>query len=264
MRGPASFSLNEECGLLVEGFDGPPMVMMPYNPPWYAELVERSGGGKAMDLLAYYLGYDGEPDPPPERLVRMAGALANRYGIVIRSMDKRRFWQEVDLIRAVYNRAWTGNWGHVTMTDAELGYMARQLRSVVDPDLVLFAEVRGEVAGFLLALPDLNRVLRHMGGRIFPFGWAKALWHRRQIDACRVLTLGVLHSYRRMGVAELMCLHYWRTCVGKGIVKGEFSWVLEDNTLMRVALERLGARVYRTYRLYDIPVASEGGPHSPA
>src|SRR5690606_25654087 len=124
------------------------------------------------------------------------------YGIVVRSMDRKRFWEEVDLVRTVYNDAWASNWGHVSMTDAELRFMAKQLKPVVDTDLVIFAEVRGELAGFLLALPDLNRALKHMNGRLFPFGWAKALLHSRRIDACRVLTLGIMEPYRRMGVAE--------------------------------------------------------------
>lgn len=254
MRGPASFSLNEECGMLVEGFDGPPMVMMPYNPRWYPELLEEAGGRKARDLLAYWLGYEGEAGAPPERLVRLADALAARNGIRIRSLDTRRFSEEVERVRDVYNRAWASNWGHVPMTDEELAYMARQLRPVVDPELVLFAEVHGELAGFALALPDLNRVLRRLNGRLLPLGWAKALWYGRRIDAMRVLTLGVLEPWRRMGVAEAMYLHYWRTCARKGITSGEFSWILEDNTLMRTALEKLGARAYRTYRLYDVPL----------
>jgi GNAT superfamily N-acetyltransferase len=254
MRGPASFSLNEECGLLVDGFDGPPMVMMPYNPPWYADLLEELGFRKAKDLLAYFIGYEKVPGPPPERLVRVADALTARHGVTIRSLDKKRFDEDVERVRVVYNGAWARNWGHIPMTDAELQHMAKQMKTVVDPDLVFFAEVRGELAGFALALPDLNQVLKRLNGRLLPFGWAKALWYGRHIDACRMLTLGVLEPYRRMGVAELMYLHFWRTCVAKGILRGEFSWVLEDNALMRTALERLGAHVYRTYRLYDAPL----------
>ncbi len=251
MRGPASFSLNEECGLLVKGFGGAPMVMMPWNPPWYADLLESNGFAKSKDLIAYYLGYDGEAEAPPERLVRAGDAVAKRFGVVIRGMDMKQFEREVERVRVVYNQAWARNWGHVSMTDEELSHMAKQMKSVVDPDLVLFAEVKGELAGFALALPDMNRVLRHLDGRLFPLGWAKALWHARRVDAMRVLTLGVLEPYRKMGVAELMYLHYWRVCPPKGITKGEFSWILEDNALMRAGLEKIGADAYRTYRLYD-------------
>lgn len=254
VRGPASFSLNEEVGLLVDGFDGAPMVMMPYNPPWYATLLEANGFVKAKDLLAYSIVYEGESRTPPERIVRVADALARRNKVVVRSLDMSQFWKEIDRIETVYNGAWARNWGHVSMTAAELKHMARQFKPIVDPDLVLFAEVDGELAGFALGLPDMNQVLKHLDGRLFPTGWARALWHSRKVNAFRVLTVGVLEPYRKMGVAELMYLRFWSVCPPRGITSGEQSWILEDNTLMRTALEKLGARLYRTYRLYDRPL----------
>jgi GNAT superfamily N-acetyltransferase len=255
VRGPMSFSLNEECGLLVRGFDGPPRVMMPYNPPWYADLLEGWGLRRAKDLLAYWRGHGAVP----ERLARAADVLAERHRITVRPMNMRRFAEEVDRVRALYNAAWEANWGHVPMTEEELTYMAKQLRPVVDPDLVVFAEVRGEPAGFAIALPDLNVALARMNGRLLPFGWAKALWYGRRIDTLRVLTLGVLEPYRRTGAAELMYLHLLREAPRKGITKGEFSWVLEENTAMRAAIEKLGAEPYRTYRLYEAPLAAPAG-----
>ncbi len=248
MRGPASFSLNEEAGLLVEGFDGPPVVMMTYNPPWYGKLMEDYGFRKVKDLLAYYLSH---PEPG-ERLLRMAGKLQRRYGVSIRTLDKKNFWNEVALVRKVYNEAWQDNWGHIPMTEAELDYMARQLKPVVNPDLVVFAEVEGELAGFGLALPDLNVVLKKMNGSLFPFGWAKALWYSRRITTARAITLGVVREHRRSGVAELMIIELMKNARRAGILNAEFSWVLEDNLLMRNPLEKLGATVYRTYRLYDL------------
>lgn len=251
MRGPASFSLNEECGLLVSGFDGPPVVMMTYNPPWYVELVEGYGFTRTKDLLAYYL----PGAAPTERLLRVADKLRERYRINVRTLDKRRFWDDVALVRQVYNEAWEDNWGHVPMTEAELTYMAKQLKPVVDPALVVFAEVNGELAGFALALPDLNVPLKRMNGRLLPFGWAKALWYSRKISTARVLTLGVRKKFRRHGVAELIQLELMKNGNVRGIVNGEFSWILEDNTMMRAPLEKMGARVYRTYRMYDLPTA---------
>jgi GNAT superfamily N-acetyltransferase len=249
MRGPASFSLNEEAGLLVKGFDGSPMVMMPYNPPWYADLVEAYGFSKAKDLIAYFLPYS----KPVERLARIAGKLKSRYNITLRSLDKKHFWQDVALVRSVYNEAWEKNWGHIPMTGAELDYMARQLKPVVEPKLVVFAEVDGELAGFGLALPDFNVALKHMNGSLFPFGWAKALWYSRKITTTRVLTLGVLEKFRRTGVGELIELELMINAEKLGITGAEFSWILEDNPLMRTALEKMGATAYRTYRLYDVP-----------
>ena len=252
MRGPASFSLNEEAGLLVEGFDGPPLVMMTYNPPWYATHVESYGFSKAKDLIAYYLPYS----KPVERLARIADKLKARYNITLRALDKKRFWDDVALVRKVYNEAWQKNWGHIPMTEAELDYMAKQLKPVVEPKLVVFAEVDGELAGFGLALPDFNVALRHMNGSLFPFGWAKALWYSRKITTTRVITLGVLDKFRRTGVGELIELELMINAQKLGIDGAEFSWILEDNLLMRTAIEKMGASAYRTYRLYDVPVGA--------
>ncbi|HEX2721668.1 MAG TPA: GNAT family N-acetyltransferase [Gemmatimonadaceae bacterium] len=252
MRGPASFSLNEECGLLVDGFDGPPKVMMPYNPPWYQQLVERYGFVKAKDLLAYFVA-DAKPS---ERMIRLADKLRERYRITVRTLDTKRFWDEVAIVREVYNEAWQENWGHLPMTDAELTYMAKQLKPVVDPSLVVFAEIDGKIAGFGLALPDLNVALKRMNGRLFPVGLVKALWYSREIDTARVLILGVLEKYRRSGVAELLELELLRNGPARGITNAEFSWILEDNWMMRGPLEKLGANVYRTYRMYDVSTAS--------
>jgi len=255
MRGPASFSLNEECGLLVQGFDGPPVVMMPYNPNWYEQLVETYGFTKAKDLLALYMANA----VPTERMVRLADKLRERYRITVRTLDKSRFWEEVALVRKVYNEAWQENWGHIPMTEAELTYMAKQLKPVVDPTLVVFAEADGELAGFGLALPDLNVPLKQMNGRLFPFGWAKALWYSRKITTARILILGVLEKHRRSGVAELMELELLKNGPAHGIVNAEFSWILEDNMMMRAPLEKMGAAVYRVYRMYDVRIGNPSG-----
>src|SRR5688500_2313403 len=255
MRGPASFSLNEECGLLVDGFDGPPVVMMAYNPPWYQELVESFGFAKAKDLLAYYL-----PNAKPtERMVRLADRMREKFRVSIRTLDKKKYWDEVAAVMKVYNEAWQENWGHLPMTEDELAYMARQLRPVVDPSLVVFAEIDGELAGFGLALPDFNVPLKEMNGRLLPLGWAKALYYSRKIRTARIMILGVLEKHRRSGVAELMELEMLKNGPARGIVNAEFSWILEDNMMMRAPLEKMGAKVYRTYRMYDVPLTQRAG-----
>lgn len=252
MRGPASFSLNEEAGLLVDGFDGAPVVMMTYNPRWYVDLVESYGFRKSKDLLAYWYGRV----HLPERVVKLAAQLKERYKVTLRMLDKKRFAGEVAAVRKIYNEAWEKNWGHIPMTEAELDYMAKQLKPVVDPALVVFAYVDGDLAGFGLALPDLNVPLKKMKGSLFPFGWAKGLWYSRGIKTARVLTLGVLRKYRRAGVAELIELEMISNAMKRGITGAEFSWILEDNHLMRTSLEKLGGTVYRTYRMYDIPLGA--------
>jgi hypothetical protein len=250
MRGPASFSMNEEAGLLVDGFDGPPRVMMTYNPQWYADHLEAYGLVKAKDLLAYFF-----PNAKPvERLMKVAEKLRERYNVTLRTLDKSRFWEEVAMVKQVYNEAWQDNWGHIPMTDAELDYLAKQLKPVVEPRLVVFAHIGGELAGFGLALPDFNVALKKMNGSLFPLGWAKALWYSRKIDTARVIILGVLQKFRRSGVGELIELELMINAEQIGIKHAEFSWILEDNMIMRTALERMGATVYRTYRMYDVPI----------
>ncbi len=252
VRGPASFSTNEQAGLLVEGFDGPPAILMPYNPPWYRDLLEAVGFRKAKDLLAYRMVDRG--DFLPERLVRASEAIRRRTGVGVRELRMSTFEEELAVVRRIYNRSWERNWGFVPMTDEELSFMARELRPVVDPELTLFAETaEGEPVGFVLGLPDFNEVLRHLNGRLFPFGWAKALRHRRRIRRMRVVTLGVLPEHRGRGIDALLYTALIRNGLEKGIGEAEQSWVLEDNDLMRRPLERLDGRVYRRYRLFDRP-----------
>ena len=256
MRGPASFSLNEECGLLVAGFDTPPYVMMPHNPTWYQGIIEDYGFVKAKDLIAYHH----QTEELPERLVRIEGRLAERHRITMRKLDMKQFPQEVERVRMLYNAAWSANWGNVPMSDAEFDDLAKQLKPVVMPDLVHFAYVGGELAGFALALPDLNLALRHMNGRLLPIGWALGLWYGRKIRSARVLTLGILPRYRRTGAAELLYLAMLRGAFANGIHTGESSWILEDNVLMRQAIENVGGTAYKTYRLYDKPIRAAIAP----
>ncbi|MBI4520454.1 MAG: N-acetyltransferase [Gemmatimonadetes bacterium] len=249
-RGPMNFSTNEECGLLVDGFATPPAIMMTHNPRYYADLLEASGFRKERDLLAYW-----RDDPePPERLVRGVERLQGRLGVRIRGLDMKRFAAEVAAIKEVYNSAWAQNWGFVPMTDAEFDYMAKQFKPVVDPDLTLLAEVAGEVVGFSLTLPDLNQALKHINGRLFPLGLFRLLWESRRIRSVRIITLGLKPGYRRLGIDAALYLRTWVVGTAKGYVSGEASWVLEDNWEMRRALEKMGFRVRKTYRIYERPL----------
>lgn len=257
MRGPTSLSTNDETGLLVEGFHRPPTLMMPYNPPWYEGLVTRQGFTEAKTLLAYWL----EADEPPDYLERAEKLVRRRYpDVTVRPLRMSEFERDVERIREVYNTAWERNWGFVPMTDAEFRHMAAELKPVVEPELALLAEdAEGRPIGFSLSLPDLNQAIRHANGRLFPFGLLKILWHRRHVDAVRVITLGLLEEYRGKGIDALFYLETFRRGMRLGYYKGEFSWVLEDNEAMRRPLERFGARVDRKYRLYDRPL---DGPSS--
>ena len=250
MRGPMNFSTNEECGLLVDGFQYPPNIMMPYNLPYAARLIEAAGYSRAKDLLAYLI--DGRTDStPPPRLVRGIERLQQEQQVTIRPINLRRFRQDVNLLLEVYNSAWERNWGFVPMSPAETDALAAQLRVVGDPNLCLLAEIKGEPVGFALALPDYNQALRHIDGRLFPFGLFKLLWHKRKINGARVLTLGLKPGFRRSGIDAMLYLRLWEEAPKNGYPLVECSWILEDNWPMRRGLERMGARLYKTYRIYE-------------
>jgi hypothetical protein len=250
--GPVSYSTNDACGLLVEGFDGPPVLMMAYNPPWYADLILGAGLAPAEDLLAWeMLSRD---VPSLGRHARVAARARERYGWTLRTLRMDRYSEDLELIRTVYNRAWERNWGFVPMTREEFDFAAGDLRPIVDPDFVLIAERGGETVGFALCLPDFNQVLRRLGGRLLPFGWLKALWWSRRIDLIRVLALGVVPEARNLGIEAGFYLEIGRQCVLKGHRGGECSWTLARNDGINRVLESIGSRPYRRYRLYQGPI----------
>lgn len=250
LRGPANFSSNEEYGLLVDGFDSSPAVMMTYNPRRYIDHIEKQGYHKAKDLVAYYL----DNPNPPERVVNVAEKLAARKGVVVRTVNMKRFREEVDKVKIVYNKAWEKNWGFVPMTEAEVDHMAAELKPVLKPELLIIAEKGDEPVGFTMALPELNSALKHANGRLFPFGLLKLLYYARKVDMLRVLTLGLIPEYRRTGIDQLLYLRLFQGAHKLKITRGEFSWILEDNQPMRQALEKLGCNVYKTYRIYEKPL----------
>ena len=249
MRGPANLSVNDTFGLLVEGFDTPPAILMPHNPAYYRGLVEGCGFRQAMDLLAYY--GDARELPIPERVIRGLDLCRRRYKFQVRPLDLRRFDEEVSRLYQVYTEAWEQNWGAVSMTREEFDHLAAQLKNGLDPDLLLIAEVNGEMAGFSLALPDFNQALIKLNGRLWPFGILKLLWYRRKIDMIRVITMGVLKRFRHMGIDNYFYVETWRRSVAKGMPRGEMSWILENNAAMNNALRNLGFRIHKRYRVYD-------------
>jgi GNAT superfamily N-acetyltransferase len=251
LRGPMNYSTNDTCGLLIDGFDGPPFVMMPYNPPNYPTLIEGAGFRKAKDLVAYHMTGDQVPD----RLLRWVEKAASRVDASVRKLDMRRWKREVEIVRQIYNNAWEKNWGFVPFTTDEFDHMAAAMKPALDPHLVGILEVSGEPVGFALALPDVNLALRRANGRLFPFGLVRILLASRRIRRLRVPILGLLPEYRGRGLDTLLYLHIFRNGLRRGYREAEFSWILEDNLPMRRPLERLGATVHRTYRIYDRPVS---------
>jgi GNAT superfamily N-acetyltransferase len=256
LRGPTSFSVNDECGLLVDGFEFPPTLMMPHNPPYYIELLERTGFTKAKDLWVYQGGSEEGYVPVPERLARGTELIRQRQGITLRSLDLKNFQHEVERIKELYNAAWEKNWGFVPMTEHEIDHLAAQFKPVVIPEMVPMAEKDGKLIGFGIALPDLNVVFRrHRSGRLFPM-ILDLLWSLRmkRIRRARILLLGVLPEYRGKGVDAMLYHWIWTKSAQRKIYWGEAGWILEDNPAMNAGLEKMTFRVYKTYRLYDRPI----------
>jgi len=256
LRGPMSYSTNEECGLLVDGFHLPPVVMMTYNPRYYPAFVERYGFAKAKDLYAYRLETSmflpGGPGMP-EKVGRVAEVAQKRYRVAVRKADLRHFNEELRRVKQVYNDAWSRNWGFVPMTEAEIDHLAEGLKQFLDPDILFIAEVDGRPVGVSVSLPDINQALIHIrDGRLFPFGWAQFLWYRRRVDALRVIIMGVIKEYQLRGVDAIFYLKTLEEGARKGYRWGEMSWILEDNVPMRQAMESLGGVIYKTYRVYDL------------
>lgn len=247
MRGPCSLSTNDECGVVVDGFDEQATVLTPNGPRSYPGLLEGAGLEKAKDLYLHC----SDAGPLPERLVRSARVVARRNDVTLRAMDVKRFDEEIALVKRIYHGAWEKNWGFVPMTESELDHMASELKPIVVPDLVVFAECGGELAGFAVALPDFNVALRaNRSGRLFP-GVFGILWRARKIDRCRILLLGLLPEFRGRGIDALMYQWIWEKSMAHGMTWGEAGWVLEDNAAMNNALGRIGFRHYRTLRLYE-------------
>jgi GNAT superfamily N-acetyltransferase len=253
LRGPASFSTNDECGVLVDGFDTPNTVMMAHNPPWYPAMLEEAGFFKAMDLLAYRGGAMAGYVPVPERLVRATEILRQRLGITIRALRMDTFRAEVDLIKALYNRCWERNWGFVPMTDREIEHLASQFKPVVIPQLCPIVMRGEETIGFGLALPDLNEVLRtNRSGRLFPAALRLLVaLRRRRFTRARILLLGVLPEYRGKGIDAMLYHHIWTVAATFGMTWGEAGWVLENNPAINLGLQKMTFKVYKTYRMYD-------------
>ncbi len=256
MRGPTSFSVNDECGLLVEGFETPPTIMMPHNPPYYADLLQHAGFHKAKDLFVYY-GHGPSPDDAlGKRLARGADIVRRRMGLSVRALNMARFDEDVESIKRIYNDGWEVNWGFVPMTEREITHLAEQFKPVVVPDLVPFVEKDGKVIAFGIAIPDLNEVLRgNRNGRMFPAA-LKLLWNirRRRFSRIRILLLGVHPDFQGNGIDAMLYNWIWTHGFAMNIHWGEAGWILEDNPPMNAAMEKIGFIRYKTYRLYDRPL----------
>jgi hypothetical protein len=248
------FTTNDEWGVLIEGYDRTPMILENWHPPYYRGLLESQGLDKRIDLLMWWLEM-GELREGTEfhPMIHAAAEKAiNEHGVALRSVRKRDIETEMHRFRELYNVAWGDNWGFVPLTDAEVRFHARILKPILSEDWMMLAERDGEVVGAALTLPDINQVLAGMGGRLLPLGWLKFLLGRRKIDLIRVFALGVRPEYQHLGVAAALFVRHLEASAKTGIMAGEMGWILETNEAMNRAMEGMGGRVVKQYRVYEL------------
>jgi hypothetical protein len=251
IRGPASPSVNDEYGMLVEGFQLPPAILMAYNPPYYPALVENYGFTKLKDLYSWLLHSE---KVLTERLVRVSELAKQRQGLVFRSFRMNEFEKDVETIHDLYTRGWEANWGEVPLTDDEFDYMAGDLKQIVNPDLVVIAEVKGNPVGFGLSLPDYNQLLIHnRRGWLLP-ALFRILLQKKRINYARVVMLGVLPEFRNSGIGGVLFYETAVRSTRNGMPNGEASWVLEDNLMMNRGAQMLNGEIVKKHRIYQLAI----------
>jgi hypothetical protein len=247
--GPMNPSTNDEIGILIDGFDSPPYFMMTHNPIYYKDIMEELNYEKIKDVYAYYITSDSIIIS--DKLHQVADGVKKKIGVKIRQVQLKNFNEELERIRYIYNNAWAKNWGFIPMTPEEFDFIANDFRKIIDPDLVLLAEIENKPVGFSLTLPNYNEVFAKIpNGRLFPTGWYKFLTNKNKITSVRIITLGVIQELQTSGIGGIFYLETFERGVKKGYNKGEMSWILEDNDLMIRAANLLGGKPYKTYRIY--------------
>lgn len=255
LLGPMNPTTNDECGLLIDGFDAPPIIMMTYNPRYYVDLVDGAGFVKAKDLLAYHFSVDPKPLERMERLA--AGVKRREPGLVVRRILKKTLRADLVKVKEVYNAAWEANWGFVPMSDADMDFMAERLKPLLSEPITLLAELNGEPVGFMMSLPDYNEAIAPLKGKLlspklvnflrYLMGWKTPRW-------VRVVTLGIKKEYRLRGIDAAMFAQGMRDGLKMGFQECEVSWMLEDNQMVLRPIEVFNGKRYKTYRLYERPV----------
>jgi GNAT superfamily N-acetyltransferase len=254
IMGPIDYSTNYVCGLLIDGFEHPPTILTSHNPAYYAPLIESCGFSKAKDWYAWWFS---EFPEPAQRLRKIAAARAGRHRISIRPVNLGNIREESQRLRTIYNQAWEKNWGFVPFTEAEFDYMAHEMKPLIVPPGTLIAEIDDEPVAFVIAVPDINVAFRKINGRLtrfgFPIGLIKLLYYKRKIRTARLIALGIVEKHRRTGIAEALVLRIMDEAVKRGFT-GELSMTLEDNFMVNRFIEAVGAKKYKTYRIYSRPL----------
>jgi GNAT superfamily N-acetyltransferase len=258
MMGPVNLSTNHVIGMLIDGYDIPPVVQMGYNPPYYPGLMEAYGLSKYKDLYSYRMT---TKLPLSDKISRIQEIARKRGKVTIRDFDMKRDWDNlVEVIRDIYNDAWANNWGFVPWTEEEFAYLAKDMKLIIDPEMVFVADVEGEAAAVALPLPDINQVLIKMNGRLFPFGIFKLLAGKGKIDMIRVAVLGVRKKFQNKGLDGILIYELYTRGQARGLNSADLSWVLEENYDLRNLLESWGTEHYKTHRVYSKPLLPQSGP----
>ena len=249
-RGPTNPSTNDECGFLANDFDNPPRLMMPYNPPYYLNLLQDIGFNKVKELYAYDMDVSVGPINRLEKLAEKTLARLKEK-VVIRPLNPKRFEAEIKIALKIYNAAWEKNWGFVPWTEKEFVTIATRMKDLFVPELTLLAEIGNEPVGMLIAVPDYNFVMQKMNGRLWPIGIFKFLYYKNKIQNLRLMIMGVIKEYRQRGIEGLMYLNALKTAMQQGYKRCEFSWILDDNIMTQRAAEMMGGKLYRRYFIYE-------------
>ena len=251
MLGPMDFTMNEECGVLIEGFERDPLVRQPWHPPYYRRLCEDAGLAKAVDLYMWTLHISGRDRVAPI-IWELAAQLGPKHGIRIRKMTRRGLRRDLDAFAEIYNEAWSRNWGFVPYSKEDLDAYAQELQLVFDRDWFMVAEDGdGQTVGVAITVPDINQVLKLMNGRVLPLGWWHYLRRRRIVDRCRVGFLGVKPAYQHTGVAAGLYAEHFDMAEATRVKWGEMGWILETNKPMNRAMKAMGGEIVKRYRVYE-------------
>jgi GNAT superfamily N-acetyltransferase len=249
MRGPMAFSQLDGMGCLVEGFDYPPAIMMPYNPAYYREFFEKYGLEKEKDFYAYWMD---AREPFPERLEKLSEHAQKKDGIVIRHMNMSRFRQEMNTLMGIFNDANSQEFGFTPLSESDLNYFSAKLQPVIEKELVNFVEVKGKPVAFSMVLPDYNEVLKRFDGRVGIADMLKFYFYSKQIKTLRFTLLAVRKAFQRRGLETLLYLESFRVAKARGYTGGELSWVREDNNLLNKGIKTIGGKRTKTYRVYQL------------
>jgi hypothetical protein len=249
--GPMDFTMNDEAGVLIEGFDRPPILRQPWHPPYYARLLEQAGLTKAMDLFMWELHFTDRYSGMMQFLPAIAEKARTEHGVSIRKMSRLHLRRELDEFARVYNAAWSKNWDFVPYTKEDLDSEALNFQLVFDRDWFMVAEIEGETAAIAITIPDMNQVLAKMNGRLLPFGWWYFLNKGRIIDRVRVGFLGVMPEFQHTGVAAALYIEHFDIAERTPRTGGEMGWILETNKSMNRAMEAMGGRIVKRFRVYE-------------